>query len=214
MDENVKSNFVNSLLFGLCVLFFGSTRAALAQDVVLESSTSRELGDVVYSLLPPELFKLNHSGEWKILDGSELAASTQLQVFLEKQGGLSTFNRIEFSKGSEVILPDARGVFIRGMSSGRSLLTGDPQGDIRNVGSYQSDQIGKHSHQIEIPGDVHRVGSSNSSKSIAAPFLEGYKDKRLKEFRSASAGSNKQAKEDIEFRPKNITLYIYLKTDD
>ena len=48
-------------------------------------------------------------------------------------------------------LPDARGVFLRGLDNGRGLDSG------RSLGSYQGDTFASHAHGVNDPGHAHGV---------------------------------------------------------
>ena len=88
-------------------------------------------------------------------------------------------------------LPDSRGVFIRGMNLGRDAKSGDSDGN-RLVGSYQWDSFKKHNHPYTNPQGTQNLGHFNS---------DGWEGKRD---RTGQVGGD-------ETRPKNITLYIYIK---
>lgn len=202
---------MKSYILGLSLLTLTLGSYASAQDVNQSTLVSNNLGDVVYSILPPELFELNHSGKWSLLNGNELQNSTGLYRFLEKHGRTDLLKDTEGSAQGTLNLPDARGVFIRGANLNRPPAEGDPSGDSRNIGSYQSDQAGKHSHKIEIPGAGHRAGKHKGNKSFQAPFREDSGGNKLSAFPSNTAGGNPEDAADTESRPKNITLYTYIK---
>lgn len=155
--------------------------------------TEPGLGDVVYSVLPPELFVKAHSGTWVLMDGNRLDPGTGLSRFLADQGRMDLL----LTDGM-VKVPDARGVFLRGMNAGRDTLRGDPDGD-RRLGAFQADTFKAHLHDYTYNRhnpDHQRKGSEASNAAhrteISTPS------------QTAVTGGK-------ETRPRNIALYTYLK---
>lgn len=163
-----------------------------------------ELGDVVYSILPPELFEQTHEGRWVLLDGADLASETGLYKFLEKQGRLDILSKDE----GPVKLFDARGMFLRGVNLARNPEEGDPAGSDRAVGSTQLDQVGKHEHDISYPAHIRRAGNGANNK-FDAPWSDNAWGPRKTE-----RIPNPENPADTETRPRNIALYIYIKIGD
>jgi len=91
-------------------------------------------------------------------------------------------------------LPDARGVFIRGMNVNRSRDTGDPSGN-RPVGNFQNDEFKSHSHSYVNAGVWARSWKGDDSGPKTAHKQQGDTSKR---------GG-------VETRPRNIALYTYIK---
>jgi hypothetical protein len=147
------------------------------------------IGDIKYSILEPGKFEIYHPG-WKLLKGQTIPVDSGL--------------------GKEGIteLPDARGVFLRGMHEKRDDGKGDS--DIsRYVGSFQEDAIKKHSHNLsnEI-GYFGGWGGSNlfSGGTPGNPMSIGNDGKTPVSV--LDYGRNLNAE---ETRPKNIAIYIYIK---
>jgi hypothetical protein len=139
------------------------------------------VGDVKFSTLEPALFKKVNGEGWVLMDGRNIVGED-----------LADLMKIQN-------IPDARGVFIRGMNLGRETSTGDPDGTNRTVGSFQADQLGQHSHIAPV-GDG---GGGEPGKYIDRthnPNAEGIRP----------AVSTKPAG-GTETRPRNITLYAYIK---
>src|SRR5476649_838131 len=89
------------------------------------------IGDVKYSILPPAQF-LKASHGWILLDGGASSQALFIKSDLHLKYGVNT-------------LPDARGLFIRGMNEGRDGKSGDPDGN-RPVGNPQTDVFKQHHH--------------------------------------------------------------------
>ena len=166
---------LNSLTLLLCML---TSLPALAQP------DSGSLGDVRYSVLPPANFRNLNGDGWQLMDGRNINGSDLCTEFGTCQ------------------IPDARGVFIRGMNVGRDQASGDPEGN-RGVGSYQSDNIESHTHGLHhrIIGDTrggftHGVAAGGGSGSIHDIGIR-----------------TTDAKGGNETRPRNIALYVYIKVN-
>lgn len=143
-----------------------------------ESVGYDEPGRIIYSLLAPEQFlaslPAHEKTSWALLDGRSIS-NTKLSQLLNTDK-----------------LPDARGMFIRGMQAGRNDGLGDPESK-RSVGSFQADELKSHSHEYQAsnggpegtnPDGGHGVAAYNKSTSI-------------------NGG--------IETRPQNIAVYTYIK---
>ncbi len=144
------------------------------------------VGDVRYSMLKPEVFRrLNGSG-WELLEGQRVGPDEALCT----QGDWC------------LQLPDARGVFIRGVNGSRSPSEGDPD-STRQVGSAQEDALRRHNHTdgqqlylAKVDGHHTAHETDNSDGELNIKYGE----------RIASAGGS-------ETRPRNIALYVYVKVN-
>ena len=138
------------------------------------------IGDVKYSLLEPGIFLAEHPG-WQLLQGQELEVSIPLASLGVKK------------------LPDARGLFIRGMNMGRADQFADPDGETRNITDPQTDGIAAHSHTIER---IFSIGE-------AATGWGGGPNNMV----HSTYGATRQTQNSgiAETRPKNIAVYIYVK---
>ena len=173
----MKKNFILfvSLLLSLLVT---------AQSDTSLCDYSGCIGDVKYSILKLDSFrKINGSG-WILLNGNLDAQTDSLFK-------ISVLNKV-FQIPS---LPDARGVFIRGMNIGRDTATGDSGGN-RKVGDSQKDQYLRHQHSFKVGdggGDGPGVQVVNNNIQEEKPHL------------TINSGGG------AETRPRNIALYIYIK---
>ena len=169
--------------------------------VSFKSKTSNQVldtfrvGDVVYSVLKIDDFKKEHAGDWMVLGGDPLPNDQTLSSrYLIKY-------KIAKHADGRVLLPDARGVFIRGMNLGREVQYGDAEGD-REIGKPQADAVGPHKHQQSTTASIDPNGTTSSVADRSRG--ESIKDPKL--FTLNNEGN--------ETRPRNITLYVYIKTND
>jgi hypothetical protein len=141
-----------------------------------------ELGDVRYSVLDATHFRAVNGSGWILMDGRSINET----ALCTGQGFCQ--------------LPDARGVFIRGMNSGRDPTSGDTAGD-RNLGSSQSDDLREHDHDesTEIIGNC-RGGFGTGGGNGGC---------RIQDIGIRTTGSRGGK----ETRPRNIALYTYIKVD-
>jgi microcystin-dependent protein len=140
----------------------------------------------------------NPPSDWLICDGRTVSRTTYSDLF-EAIGtshgsgdGSTTFN-----------LPDLRGVFLRGLDSGRGLDTG------RALGSYQADELKSHNHTESIALniatvdlDIYKSGNVNSSGRAAnIPGISSSNQRRG--ITDLSGGT--------EARPKNVAVNYIIK---
>jgi len=107
-----------------------------SEDTIGKVKNIGAIGDVKYSVLPPMKFKEKNGNGWVLMDdkiplrGSDLGGEGILE------------------------LPDARGMFIRGLNVKRSDDKADPYQDEhpkkkeRGVGDYQIDDFKSHNHDL------------------------------------------------------------------
>jgi len=166
---------VAGLLLPVCAL------ALLAARPV---SQEGQVGDVRYSVLPPAQFSASAGPGWVLMDGRNVNGTNLCT-------GLGMCS-----------VPDARGVFIRGMNMGRDAGTGDPEGN-RPLGAYQASAVEQHSHPLaqRIVGDTR----GGFQQGVAAGGGSGsIWDIGIK--RTGDEGGK-------ETRPRNVALYTYIKVD-
>lgn len=167
------------------VLAAGMILAAAA----LQQQPSIPLGTVVYSVLDRGTFiQVNGTG-WELLDGSETNIDdTDLCLVAD------------FCS-----LPDARGVFIRGMNLGRAASTGDPD-SARAVGSAQSDRFSSHHHRLqdELNEAGHTVHGNGQRARILVEDGQPYENMVWPTLTDDGGGGS-------ETRPRNIALYTYIR---
>lgn len=191
---------MHKFVTGTLALFILSVATpSVAQDV---DKALEGVGDVVYSILSQDLFNATHSGQWVLLDGRAFDAEWPLTKFMNANSG---FDLLEPSATGPALLPDARGVFVRGININRDAESGDPAPN-RRVGSYQSDAFKMHMHDGTYNGNAHRSGRDTDNKTMThmSPS-DGNRDRGIIKFKTLDAGT------EPETRPRNITLYTYVK---
>ena len=140
------------------------------------------IGDVKYSVLPPDKFKEENGNGWVLMDDKIPLQNSDLNT-----------------KHGITKLPDARGLFIRGLNLKRSDDKADPyksenDDKERLVGDYQEDMLKRHSHKY-LSADRKDVSGKGSKSDFAW---------NSKEYTSKPTGG-------LETRPKNIALFTYIK---
>lgn len=187
----MKIKSIHLLLIGIIALtIMGFSRN--------QSEDYYEIGDVKYSILPPNAFHKTQKGSWALLDGKPIAEDQKLYTFLEQEFLLDNLK----DANGNVNLPDARGSFIRSMNingQGKDPQTG------RVVGSYQADALKTHKHALQ--NTIYKHGRSFKGDNA--------KDHALKHaFGSVWASETKNTGGAAESRPKNIALYCYVKVSN
>ncbi len=161
-----------------------------------EDQNEGKLGDVVYSMLGEKEFQDRHGKGWVLMDGQHEVADKSAIALLQLQA--------DANKGNKYYVPDARGVFIRGMNLGRDVLTGDPDGN-RDAGKPQNDIFEKHNHIMgEFTKDNElpmRNGNGHLDQGFAIRFSSD----------GTSLGTMNIKRGGVETRPRNIVLYTYIK---
>lgn len=161
---------------------------------LLSAKAQFTLGDVRYSILEPSVFIPLNRG-WILLDGGASPESRRIYQtsLLRSLTGMDS-------------LPDARGVFIRGMNESRSLDSGDVDGD-GTVGRYQKDAVIKHTHNLNKAD--HSIAAMHGSDKAEGDdrFLPTPYPLHLEVL---DTGRNLDGK---ETRPRNIALYVYIKVN-
>ena len=158
-----------------------------------ENKSVGAVGDIKYSILEPEKFIKENGSGWVLMDDKIPLQNSDLK------------NRYGITE-----LPDARGMFIRGLNLKRSDSKMDPfvkenNNRERLPGDYQPDDLIRHKHDMNYP-----LGRIDDWKSQSWGGVDN-------QLLVASPGGTHH--ETIEFggnetRPKNISLYIYIKLNE
>jgi hypothetical protein len=176
------------------------TKASITVD-------SLPYGTVIYSMLPPKDF-IKKNPDWMLMDGGD--SVTSRKVYGTATGAKEMFaaSRLH-TEGDVEDFPDARGLFIRGMNLGREVDSGDADGD-RKVAVKQSDTFKKHDHG----GGVHGHGFTSSTTMNdwgGNVVVGGSAGGQPRAVSSSSKVINAEGND--ETRPRNLSLYIYIKVN-
>jgi hypothetical protein len=170
----------------ITTLVIAGTILAIFAFKTLENKSVGAIGDVKYSVLPPDKFREENGAGWVLMDNKIPLETSDLN-----------------SKHGITELPDARGLFIRGLNLIRSDDKADPflQENRRQrlVGDYQADCIIKHQHPISTG-----VTDDNPGSKVRGGIFA----------RNSSSGLSENNEGCVETRPKNIAFYIYVKIND
>ena len=166
------------------------------------------VGTVIASILEPKIFLSNgRNKKWHLADDSAVPLDSTYGSIV-KDAAIQKKER----------LPDLRGVFLRGMNSGRSDGSQDPEGAARVAGSLQgsatalptneftatTNMAGEHTHNFNKPYPYNAdSGSHPRAKADAAGT-------------TSPAGNHEHTVTvnsggDIETRPNNVAVFYYIK---
>lgn len=181
-------------------------------EVLSQENTSHKycdssgcVGDVKYSVLEPNVFLTINGNGWRLMDGQNIKG-TPLSVLL-----------------SIDTLPDARGMFIRGINEKRKDGLQNP--DNKNVGEVQHDALIAHTHsfewaQIDLQRGADLTGTTFASKDYNKIRYTDNEIRTLTDGARNTGNTNnnnepRPAKIEVssETRPRNISLFIYIKVD-
>ncbi|WP_149242240.1 hypothetical protein [Dyadobacter sp. 32] len=158
----------------------------------LDKTSEGAIGDVKYSVLPPDKFQEENGSGWVLMD----------ERIPLKNSALKTKHGI-------TELPDARGLFIRTLNSNRADGKGDTfqqeNGRERLMGEYQGDQFSKHNHPMN-----YELGRSDT-------WGGGWGSGAGGQTAVNSPGTTKHVNNEVggaENRPKSIALYTYVKINE
>ena len=208
-------NYIVSITFLIALVGFGFSN----QNTISKGS----LGDVKYSILPPEQFKKLNGNGWQWMDGSDID-KTDLHDFLiaERLQGILT-------NGKK--LPNANGMFIRSMgfqngiaSDNRDRKVGSiqdygtklPKSKFQGSGNGKTSTNGEHSHDTTLGwgGGPKNEGKIRTSSNSPKNMWGGEIKKSGKHYHNYSMDNIKIRGGDNETRPKNIAFYAYIKVNE
>ena len=199
-------DFRNFALLTILILLLLSSTVS-----VLSLRESGSIGDVKYSLLPPDAFQQANGCGWQLLSGQVLSEESDLYILIQKTGDLRKI--LDDSDR----LPDANGMFIRSTDMKPNDEVGDPDAQARflKVGSPQEDAIRNITGQF--------IGSNPNQWGSGAIRHDRYQDGDHNSWGSGpgrgtiytfDASTSPGVSVANENRPKNINLFTYLKIDD
>lgn len=161
--------------------------AALSDSVAkYKKNLNLPIGTIIGSMLSPEQFAQRFPAEallWKLADSGK--ASTDF------------FNATDCAN-----LPDFRGRFLRGMNVGIDSAKGDPDGNNRPAGSFQTDMVKSHNHDnsgfnrlLAVDG----MNTNNGSVDLGSNEVDLLNSAPILPYGGA------------ETRPRNVAVYWYVK---
>lgn len=174
-----------------------------------------QIGDVKYSVLPPEAFTNIHGKEWALAAGQETYAIDGRSVVVSKTklGKLLQIDR----------LPDARGMFIRGVDDGRLIDTDHGRNVEFGSNDYQKDTT-RIPRERRFTGETGKNGAhthryGNTKEDVAASSYHAVNDAQNEgSFETSKNGLHQHELHidgggDQETRPVNIAMYVYIKVN-
>ena len=163
---------------------------------------SGAVGDVKYSILEPAQFAEENGDCWVPMDGRTLAVNDTLR-----------------KKWQVKRLPDAGGMFLRGHEFAGKATTRDPdRTSATPVAQVQMDEIRAHDHDITDPKHRHKYSdtrslSTETDDAFEVPNADNGERDRASTTKSATTGITIQNTGGAENRPKNLTLYTYIRVN-
>lgn len=199
------------------------------------NSNGGGLGDIKYSILPPQQFKKLNGNGWQVLDGRSIDGA-ELHKFLVAE-------RMNTILKNGNTLPDARNQFIRIVGGSRKVgtLQDDTTRKPRTT-TFKTTAVGAHNVQLTyrddfFNSDLPEGGANRKRSGKEAPTIglkETNSTKNMKGrvnmdtdnayfyYRNRSTSTQKVPNHshqingggDAETRPKNIAFYAYIKISE
>lgn len=159
------------------------------------------IGSIVASILSAEDFKtvVPAGQKWTLANGDPMPAGP-LQHLLSNKSYYKAL-----SKNNVAMLPDLRGMFLRGQNSGHANLSAPRNDGLQNpehvdVGGYQSDDVGPHIHP-------QKVGYADAG--VVGQAQDGCWHGRAGD--STSPPSPEGGHPRVETRPRNVTVNYFIR---
>lgn len=153
----------------------------MAREIVRTFRPSQPLGSVVQSLLTEAEFQIEYGNNWVLMDGRSVVGSD--------------YQLLDPGNPSRVVVPDARGQFLRGKNNGRTDGNENPDGDLA-LGIFQDEEVGQHTHDIQNISLLASGASGGGNRYVSGGSLTT----------DSSTGN--------ETRPKNITVNYFIKINN
>jgi hypothetical protein len=142
------------------------------------------VGSIIHSMLTEIQFQDQignpSPATWVLADGRDVTGS----LFTEVTGF--------------TLIPDLRGIFVRGKNNGRSDGHQNPDGDLA-LGTYTGDKFASHLHTYTYSRTTAQISNNTSGGVINFPY-----DQLTTTENTSSAGGNETA-------PKNVTVNIFIR---
>lgn len=155
------------------------------------------IGTIIPSMLPPALFsdQVKDVVPFNALKTNWVLADGETDITLSRYGKLF---------GNKRYPPNLRGMFLRGMNEGRNDGKEDPEKN-RNAGDDQLDMVVSHIHEYAVQTRGGNIAPSKNTYNVGL-MSDG----------NGYTFFNKTNKNDTdkmypETRPKNVSVYFYIK---
>lgn len=177
-----------------------ATIVTILAFVNADNKSEGAIGDVKYSVLPPDKFKEENGNGWVLMDDKVPITNSDLE-----------------SKHGIKEIPDARGLFIRSLNGTRNDDKADPylkeNNKARLMGDYQMDAVGKHTHPINMrTGYMLALGAVGVVQEASIFVGDRPAWGHPNGYGGLTATDNQLPI--TESRPKNISLYTYIKINE
>lgn len=144
------------------------------------------IGDIITSILTEAQFQAQRNNGWVLMDGRNVGGS-----------------KYATTTGNNVI-PDARGMFLRGKNNGRADGKQNPDGDVA-VGTYQADMYTSHTHIQNAHAHPYTAAGA------AGGWGSGLEAERPYASNTGATTATNQNSGGNETRSKNITVNYFIK---
>ena len=140
---------------------------------------------------------------WLVADGSSITwdeTHPEYRQLIDHLRNISSSHQVG-SNGA--LLPDLRGVFIRGKNFSRNIEEGNEDGDLA-IGAYQSDAFEYHGHEFRVFSVTPNTGCNHA-------LAEGHEDCGGTNFHQGLNWDQVLPNGDDETRPRNVTVLYIIK---
>ena len=175
-------------------------------------------GTIIASVLRPKLFMSDgREHKWRLADASSIPRGSKYWNVVQK---MIAENDKSIARPHDR-LPDLRGVFLRGLNSGRNDGKQDPDGEARLAGSYQSygtklpktpfrgktQESGRHKHRYTSSREYGAGPGDHARAKHDGPIVQTQESGQHRHQVTISSGG------DDETRPANVSVYFYIKVN-
>ena len=134
---------------------------------------------------------------WLVADGQSILKAS----FPDLYSAIGDVFKLGGDPTAEFRVPDLRGEFIRGLDAGRGVDTS------RALGSAQAEQVGPHTHQLQVQGS-NRDNGDPGPLVLTGPDIVGDNNGT----NSLHTNAKALASSGTETRPRNVALRYMIKT--
>lgn len=213
MNKSIFLSLSSLAIIGILCNATKSTSTKVDYGVLPKTEISNEtivdegaVGDVKFSILKPELFIEANGSGWVLMKGQPFT-EFKPDVLIMKEQEL-------FNIDGNYKLPDARGVFLRGMNENREEKEGNPYKNVP-LGKWYPDLTIKHNHDI-------LDGHGNATNSAIRFMLNQNNNGNNNHFDGGGPNdppygwyegltTKNYGETNLETVPRHISLFIYVK---